>query len=29
MCLLEGMDEIGMTLKHEAEISAYERRKNL
>jgi len=25
MCLLEGMDEIGMTLKHDAEISAYER----
>ena len=26
MCLLEGMDEIGMTLKHEAEIAAYEQR---
>jgi 3-isopropylmalate/(R)-2-methylmalate dehydratase small subunit len=24
MCLLEGLDEIGMTLKHESEISAYE-----
>jgi 3-isopropylmalate/(R)-2-methylmalate dehydratase small subunit len=24
-CLLEGMDEIGMTLKHEAEIAAYEK----
>jgi 3-isopropylmalate/(R)-2-methylmalate dehydratase small subunit len=24
-CLLEGLDEIGMTLKHEAEISAYEK----
>ena len=23
-CLLEGLDEIGMTLKHEAEIAAYE-----
>jgi 3-isopropylmalate/(R)-2-methylmalate dehydratase small subunit len=23
-CLLEGLDEIGMTLKHEAEILAYE-----
>ena len=25
-CLLEGLDEIGMTLKHEAEITAFERR---
>jgi 3-isopropylmalate/(R)-2-methylmalate dehydratase small subunit len=25
-CLLEGLDEIGMTLKHEADISAYEKR---
>lgn len=25
-CLLEGLDEIGMTLKHEAEIAAYEKR---
>jgi 3-isopropylmalate/(R)-2-methylmalate dehydratase small subunit len=25
-CLLEGLDEIGMTLKHDAEISAYEKR---
>jgi 3-isopropylmalate/(R)-2-methylmalate dehydratase small subunit len=25
-CLLEGLDEIGMTLKHEAEITAYEKR---
>jgi 3-isopropylmalate/(R)-2-methylmalate dehydratase small subunit len=25
-CLLEGLDEIGMTLKHDAEIAAYERR---
>lgn len=25
-CLLEGLDEIGMTLKHEAEIAAYEER---
>jgi len=24
-CLLEGLDEIGLTLKHDAEISAYER----
>jgi 3-isopropylmalate/(R)-2-methylmalate dehydratase small subunit len=23
-CLLEGLDEIGLTLKHEAEISAFE-----
>jgi 3-isopropylmalate/(R)-2-methylmalate dehydratase small subunit len=29
-CLLEGLDEIGMTLKHEAEIAAYEqKRRNL
>ena len=27
-CLLEGLDEIGMTLKHEKEISAYERRRS-
>jgi 3-isopropylmalate/(R)-2-methylmalate dehydratase small subunit len=26
-CLLEGLDEIGMTLKHEPEISAYEKRR--
>ena len=25
MCLLEGLDEIGMTLKHGAEIAAYEK----
>jgi 3-isopropylmalate/(R)-2-methylmalate dehydratase small subunit len=25
-CLLEGLDEIGLTLKHDAEISAYERK---
>lgn len=25
-CLLEGLDEIGLTLKHEAEIAAYENR---
>lgn len=25
-CLLEGLDEIGITLQHEAEIAAYERR---
>ena len=25
-CLLEGLDEIGLTLKHDAEISAYEQR---
>ena len=25
-CLLEGLDEIGLTLKHESEIAAYERR---
>jgi 3-isopropylmalate/(R)-2-methylmalate dehydratase small subunit len=24
-CLLEGLDEIGMTLKHETEIAAYEK----
>jgi 3-isopropylmalate/(R)-2-methylmalate dehydratase small subunit len=24
MCLLEGLDEIGMTMKHESEIAAYE-----
>ena len=23
-CLLEGLDDIGLTLKHEAEIAAYE-----
>ncbi len=23
-CLLEGLDEIGLTLRHEAEITAYE-----
>jgi len=28
-CLLEGLDEIGMTLKHEAEIAAYEKRRNV
>jgi 3-isopropylmalate/(R)-2-methylmalate dehydratase small subunit len=27
-CLLEGLDEIGMTLKHEAEIAEFERRRN-
>jgi len=26
-CLLEGLDEIGMTLKHEAEIARYEQKK--
>jgi 3-isopropylmalate/(R)-2-methylmalate dehydratase small subunit len=26
--LLEGLDEIGMTLKHEEEIADYERRRN-
>ncbi len=26
-CLLEGLDEIGLTLKHDAEISAYEHRR--
>jgi len=25
-CLMEGLDEIGLTLKHEAEISSYEQR---
>lgn len=28
-CLLEGVDEIGMSLKHEAEIRAYERRRGI
>ena len=28
-CLLEGLDEIGTTLKHEAEIAAYEHRHRL
>jgi len=28
-CLLEGLDEIGMTLKHEAEIARYERTRQL
>jgi 3-isopropylmalate/(R)-2-methylmalate dehydratase small subunit len=28
-CLLEGLDEIGMTLKHEAEITAYEHRRRI
>ena len=27
-CLLEGLDEIGMTMRHEAEITAYEKRRN-
>jgi len=27
-CLLEGLDEIGMTLKHEPEIAKYERRRS-
>ena len=27
ICLLEGLDEIGMTLKHEAEIAEYEQRR--
>ena len=27
-CLLEGLDEIGLTLKHDAEISAYEQRRS-
>jgi 3-isopropylmalate/(R)-2-methylmalate dehydratase small subunit len=27
-CLLEGQDEIGMTLKHEAQIAAFERRRS-
>ena len=26
-CLLEGLDDIGLTLKHEAEIASYERRR--
>ena len=26
-CLLEGLDEIGLTLRHESDISAYEARK--
>jgi 3-isopropylmalate dehydratase small subunit len=25
MCLLDGLDEIGMTLKHGAEIAAFEK----
>jgi 3-isopropylmalate/(R)-2-methylmalate dehydratase small subunit len=28
-CLLEGLDEIGMTLKHDAEIAAYEKKRGL
>jgi 3-isopropylmalate/(R)-2-methylmalate dehydratase small subunit len=28
-CLLEGQDEIGMTLKHEREIAAYEKRTSI
>ena len=28
-CLLTGLDEIGLTLQHEAEISAYEQRRKL
>ena len=28
-CLLEGLDEIGMTLKQEAEIAAYEKQRSL
>jgi 3-isopropylmalate/(R)-2-methylmalate dehydratase small subunit len=28
-CLLEGLDEIGTTLKHEAEIAEYERRRSM
>lgn len=28
-CLLEGLDEIGMTLKHEAEIAVHEQRRKL
>jgi 3-isopropylmalate dehydratase small subunit len=28
-CLLEGMDEIGTTLKHEAEIAAYEQKRSM
>ncbi|MGH9903566.1 MAG: 3-isopropylmalate dehydratase small subunit, partial [Pyrinomonadaceae bacterium] len=27
LCLLEGLDDIGLTLRHEAEISAYESRR--
>jgi 3-isopropylmalate/(R)-2-methylmalate dehydratase small subunit len=27
-CLMEGLDEIGLTLKHEAEISSYEQRRH-
>jgi 3-isopropylmalate/(R)-2-methylmalate dehydratase small subunit len=27
-CLMEGLDEIGLTLKHEAEIGRYERRRS-
>src|SRR5215831_7762023 len=27
VCLLEGLDEIGMTLKHDAEIAAYEKKR--
>ena len=26
-CLLEGLDDIGLTLQHEAEITAYEARR--
>ena len=26
-CLLEGLDDIGLTLQHEAEIAAYEQRR--
>ena len=28
-CLLEGLDEIGTTLKHEAEIAAYEQKRSM
>ena len=28
-CLLEGLDEIGTKLKHEAEIAEYERRRSI
>ena len=28
-CLLKGLDEIGLTLQHEAEITAYEQRRKL
>ncbi len=28
-CLLEGLDDIGLTLQHEAEIAAYEARNTL